>query len=164
MDLNAQFLDNVHINFDSGTLWVMNLALALVMFGIALELSFSDFKRVISNPKPVLVGVLSQFMVLPALTYCLVVLIEPMPSMALGMFMVAACPGGNVSNFISHLAGGNTALSVSLTAMATILAVVMTPFNLQFWGGMYPPSADILQSVSISFLEMARLVLILLGI
>lgn len=80
------------------------------------------------------------------------------------MILVASCPGGNVSNFMSHLAGGNTALSVSLTALATLLAVVMTPLNLQFWGGLYPPSAALLTQVHIDLWEMIRLVALLLGV
>lgn len=157
-------LDNVHINFDSQILWVLNMALALVMFGIALEISIIDFKRLTQNPKPVFVGVFSQFILLPMVTFFLVWLINPMPSIALGMFMVAACPGGNISNFITHLANGNSALSVSLTAIATLLAVFMTPMNLQFWGTMYEPTATILKEVEISPLEMVKLVSLLLAI
>ena len=142
----------------------MNLALAFVMFGIALEISWNDFKRLIRTPKPVLTGVTCQFLLLPALTFGLVWLIEPIPSMALGMFMVAACPGGNVSNFFTHLSKGNAALSVTLTAIATLLAIFMTPFNLSFWGGLYAPTESILTEVSISPLEMVKLVSLLLGV
>lgn len=157
-------IDNIHINFDAQTLWVLNFVLAFVMFGIALEISISDFKRLLKNPKPILVGVFSQFMALPAMTFLFILVLEPTPSIALGMMMVAACPGGNMSNFISHLAKGNTALSVSLTAIATLLAVVMTPFNLQFWGAMYEPTAEILKDVAISPWEMIKLVAMLLGV
>lgn len=134
------------------------------MFGIALEISLTDFKRLLKNPKPILIGVLSQFLLLPAITFLLVISIQPLPSIALGMMMVAACPGGNISNFITHLSGGNTALSVSLTAIATLLAVVMTPLNLQFWGSLYTPTASILNEVAIAPLEMVKLVSLLLGI
>ncbi|MFK7812887.1 MAG: bile acid:sodium symporter family protein [Maribacter sp.] len=157
-------LDTIQINFNQETLWVLNFALAFVMFGIALEISLSDFKRLLQNPKPILVGVFSQFLLLPAITFLLVIAIRPYPSIALGMFMVAACPGGNISNFISHLSKGNTALSVSLTAIATLLAVVMTPLNLQFWGSLYLPTASILNTVAISPIEMIKLVALLLGV
>ena len=162
--MTETLLDTVHINFDTRTLWLLNTALALVMFGIALEISIDDFKRLLKSPKPIFVGVFSQFFLLPAITYILVLLTEPIPSIALGMFMVAACPGGNVSNFITHMAKGNSALSVSLTAIATLLAVFMTPLNLQFWGSLYPPTASILLEVDISPLEMIKLVSLLLGV
>ncbi|MFD2101165.1 bile acid:sodium symporter family protein [Flagellimonas iocasae] len=159
-----QIIDSVHINFDEKSLWTLNVALALVMFGIALEISLNDFKRLLKTPKPVLVGVICQFLLLPAITFALVWMVEPVPSMALGMFMVAACPGGNVSNFFTHLSKGNSALSVTLTAIATLLAIFMTPLNLSFWGGMYAPTASILKEVSISPLEMVELVALLLGV
>lgn len=157
-------IDSLQINFNAETLWVLNFALAFVMFGIALDISVADFKRLLKNPKPILVGVFSQFLILPALTFLLVLIMKPIPSMALGMFMVAACPGGNISNFITHLAKGNTALSVSLTAIATLLAIVMTPLNLQLWGSLYEPTATILTEVAISPWEMIKLVSLLLGI
>ena len=159
-----QIIDSVHINFDTTSLWILNSALALVMFGVALEIKFEDFKQLSKRPKLVLTGVLSQFLVLPLLTFVLVWIIQPMASIALGMFMVAACPGGNISNFITHLAKGNTALSVTLTAIATLLAIVMTPINLQFWGSLYEPSGAILKEVAIAPLEMIKLVALLLGI
>ena len=157
-------IDGVHINFDTRTLWILNLILGIVMFGIALEISWKDFKFLLYRPKPVITGIFSQFVLLPAVTFLLVWIIKPIPSIALGMIMVAACPGGNISNFITHLAKGNTALSVSLTAIATLLAIFMTPLTLQVWGGLYPPTAHILKEISISPWQMVRLVALLLGV
>ncbi|SMG51618.1 bile acid:Na+ symporter, BASS family [Arenibacter troitsensis] len=157
-------LDKIHIDFNEQSLWVLNMALALVMFGIALDISVDDFKRLARKPRSLFVGVLSQFVLLPAVTFILVLLVEPLPSIALGMFMVAACPGGNISNFITHLAKGNTALSVSLTAMATLLAVFMTPLNLQLWGSLYGPTASILKEVAIAPFSMVKLVALLLAL
>ncbi|WP_299320425.1 bile acid:sodium symporter family protein [uncultured Maribacter sp.] len=162
--MTDNILDNIHINFDTGSLWIMNLVLSLVMFGVALEISISDFKPLWSKPKALLVGLCSQFILLPAFTFLLVFVIEPLPSIALGMFMVAACPGGNISNFISYLSKANTALSVSLTAIATMLAVVMTPLNFQFYSMLYEPSSNLIQDISISPLEMIKLVFLLLGL
>jgi len=162
--LTDTVLDTVGINFDTEAIWLLNIALALVMFGVALEISISDFKRLAVNPKPIFTGIISQFLLLPAITFMLVWLIDPLPSIALGMFMVAACPGGNVSNFIAHMAKGNSALSVSLTAIATLLAVVMTPLNLQLWGSFYAPTESLLKEVAISPFEMIKLVSLLLGV
>ena len=157
-------VDQVRIVFDSQQLWILNLALALVMFGISLDIRVSDFNRLRKAPKAVFAGLASQFVLLPGLTFLLVYWLEPQPSFALGMILVASCPGGNVSNFMTHLAGGNTALSVSLTALATLLAVTMTPLNLEMWGGWYAPAAGVLQEVDINFWEMVRLVALLLGL
>ncbi|HMC00698.1 MAG TPA: bile acid:sodium symporter family protein [Flavobacteriaceae bacterium] len=159
-----QQLDDVKINFDNSELWVLNIALAVVMFGVALGISVSDFKRLLQQPKLVLAGLLSQFILLPLLTFGLVVLIKPQPSIALGMMMVAACPGGNISNFMAHLAKGNTALSVSLTAFSTFLAMLMTPFNFQFYGSLYTPTSQIIRSVELDPLQLVKLVILILGI
>lgn len=157
-------LDDVKIQFDSEALWSLNIALAVVMFGVALGITTSDFKQLFKHPRLVILGVLSQFVLLPFATYLLVVLIKPQPSIALGMMMVAACPGGNISNFMTHLAKGNTALSVSLTAFATFLAMVMTPLNFQFYGNLYQPTAHILQTIELDPLELVKVVLLILGI
>ncbi|MGB5417844.1 bile acid:sodium symporter family protein [Algibacter sp.] len=159
-----QNLDKVQINFDSNGLWVLNIALAVVMFGVALGISLDDFKALLNQPKLILLGVLSQFVLLPLVTFFLVVLINPHPSIALGMFMVAACPGGNISNFMTHLAKGNTALSVSLTAFATFLAMFMTPFNFRFYSSLYEPTADILKTVELDSFQLVKLVVLILGV
>jgi len=157
-------IDAIKINFDSSGLWVLNIAIAIIMFGVALAITVDDFKRLFQNPKIVFVGVLSQFILLPALTFLAIILIKPHPSFALGMMMIAACPGGNVSNFFSKMAGGNAALSVSLTAFATLICIIMTPFNLQFWGSMYEPTNEILKTVELNWVDLLKLVSLILGI
>ena len=157
-------IDDIKINFDSSGLWVLNIAIAIIMFGVALGITINDFKRLFKNPKIIFVGVLSQFILLPAATFLLILIIEPHPSFALGMMMIAACPGGNVSNFFSKMAGGNAALSVSLTAFATLICIFMTPFNLQFWGSMYEPTNEILKTVSLNPIDLFKLVSLILGI
>lgn len=157
-------IDAIKINFDSSGLWVLNIAIAIIMFGVALAITIDDFKRLFKNPKIVFVGVLSQFILLPALTFLAILIIKPHPSFALGMMMIAACPGGNVSNFFSKMAGGNAALSVSLTAFATLICIFMTPFNLQLWGSMYEPTNEILKTVELNWVDLLKLVSLILGI
>jgi len=157
-------IDDIKINFDTEGLWVLNIAIAIIMFGVALGISIDDFKRLLKNPKIVFVGVLSQFILLPASTFLAIILIQPHPSFALGMIMIAACPGGNVSNFFSKMAGGNAALSVSLTAFATLICIVMTPLNLQFWGSLYEPTNQILKTVALNPFDLLKLVSLILGI
>ena len=155
-------LDTIILNFDSESLFFLNLTLAVIMFGVALNITISDFSRIIKNPKSVLIGVLSQFILLPAFTFLLVTIIQPLPSIALGMFLVAACPGGNISNFMTHYAKGNAALSVSLTAISTLLAIVMTPLNFQLWSGLYGPTSKLINTISLSPLEMVKVISLLL--
>jgi BASS family bile acid:Na+ symporter len=157
-------LDSLKINFDTEGLWVLNITLAIIMFGVALGITIEDFKRLFKNPKILFTGIISQFILLPFVTFIFIKLVNPMPSIALGMMMVAACPGGNISNFMTQMAKGNAALSISLTAFATLVSLVMTPFNLSFWGNLYAPTAEILQTVELDSLELVKLVTLILGI
>lgn len=155
-------VNSLRIEFSPESLVVLNFLLAFVMFGIALEVRWQDFRNLVQNPKPVITGIVSQFFLLPALTFVVVSLIEPLPSVALGMILVAACPGGNISNFISHLSGANAALSVSLTGMATVLSLFFTPFNLQLWAGLYEPTSHILQNIELSPQQIFKTVALIL--
>lgn len=157
-------LDSIQLNFSQSDLLLLNLALALIMYGVALDLRLEDFKYLIKHPKPFFVGVLAQFILLPFLTWCLILAIQPPPSVALGMFLVAACPGGNVSNFLSNLAKGNTALSVSLTGFSTVFSILSTPLNFALWAGLYGPTSHLLQEISLDISQVFVTVGMILGI
>ncbi|MBO6827361.1 MAG: bile acid:sodium symporter family protein [Sneathiella sp.] len=148
-------IDEITLNFSPASLTLLNAILAIVMFSIAIDLKPDDFKRLGKAPKPLIIGLISQFLVLPILTFILVLITEPRPSIALGLILVAACPGGNISNFITHRAGGNAALSVSMTAFATIGAILLTPINIALWGGLYGPTREILQKTTIDPVQIA---------
>ena len=155
-------IDTVLLNFSPASLTVLNGILAIVMFSVALDLKTSDFSRLVRAPRPVLTGLVSQFVVLPVLTYLLILAAQPRASIALGLILVAACPGGNISNFITHRAGGNSALSVSMTGLATAGAIVLTPLNIAFWGSMYGPSREILRATHIDPAQIAVTVILML--
>jgi BASS family bile acid:Na+ symporter len=157
-------LDAVRLNFSPHTLQLLNAILAVVMFGVALDLRAEDFRRVVENPRPVLIGLAGHYLVFPAFTFLLVLIIKPAPSIALGMMLVASCPAGNISNFLVHLARGNTALSVSISSASTVLSVVMTPLVLRFWGSLYAPTRAILRDVAVDPLEMFVTIFVLLGL
>ncbi len=161
---SLETLDWVWLNFTNGGLLFMNLTLAFIMFGVALQIKLEHFKLLVVSPKPVILGFVSQFIALPFFTFILVLIIRPTPSVAMGMILVAACPGGNISNFISSMAKGNVALSVTLTAIATVAAVFMTPFNFAFWGELYSEASNLVIPIEIDAWEMIKTVLILLGI
>lgn len=148
-------IDDVVLNFSPTSLQILNAVLAIVMFSIAIDLTPGDFKRLLKAPKSLLVGLFSQFIVLPVVTFVMLLIAQPRPSIALGLIVVAACPGGNISNFITHRAGGNSALSVSMTAIATVGAIILTPVNIALWGNLYEPTREILRSTSIDPLQVA---------
>lgn len=151
-------LDHIRISFSGQNLLLLNLILALVLFGIALELKKSDFTALLKNKKSALAALFSHFVLLPVITFSLVMVIQPSASVALGMILVAACPGGNISNYFTHLAKGNTALAVSITSISHMLAVIFTPLNFSFYGNHYPPAADLLKEISLSPFEVLQTV------
>jgi BASS family bile acid:Na+ symporter len=157
-------LDAIRLNFSRSDLLALNLALALIMYGVALDLRWEDFRYLAKNPKGFILGIFSQFLLLPFLTWGLVSLINPPPSVALGMMLVAACPGGNVSNFLTNIAKGNAALSVSLTAFSSVFAIFITPLNFALWAGLYQPTSLLLREIRLDIAEVFFTVGIILGI
>ena len=163
-------LDNLTIDFSDGS-FILNIVLAFIMFGIALDIKGEQFKKLIMSPKPLILGAVLQTVALPAVTFLLVILFSRVitPTVAMGMILVAACPGGNISNFMSSFSKGNTELSVSLTAISTNLAVFMTPLNFFVWGTLYvnfinTRAVEMLQPLVLDYLQVFQTVFIILGI
>ena len=165
-------LDHIRLNFSPESLHLLNIALAFIMFGVALEIRLDHFKKIFYDPKSAIIGFVSQFIALPFITFLLTIILRNFltPTMALGMILVAACPGGNISNFISSLAKGNVALSVSLTAIATVGAVFLTPLNFAIWGGWFidlyshSNAASLVRPLEIDVYQMFQTVFIILGL
>lgn len=157
-------LDAIRLDFEPASLLALNVILALLMFGVALDLRVADFRAVARAPKGPLVGIVTQLALLPPATFLLVQLIDPIPSVALGMMLVAACPGGNISNFLVWLARGNAALSVSMTAVTSTAAMVTTPFNLTFWASMDPRTRGLLADIAVDPWLMVATIVAILGL
>lgn len=157
-------IDAVRLNFNPASLVALNAILALVLFGVALDMKWSDFTSIRSAPRGTLIGLLGQFLLLPAVAYALAQVLQPAPSIALGMILVSACPGGNISNFLTHYARGNTALSITISAFSTLGSLFFTPFNLSFWGSLDPGTRRILHEVALSPWEVLVAIVFLLGI
>lgn len=167
-----KMLDTVDLRFSQDGLLILNITIAFIMFGVALGIKTKNFVEVFKSPGSVIIGFISQFVLLPALTFIIVVSFRNYitPAVGLGMILVASCPGGNISNFMSSLSKGNAALSVSLTAIATMGAVLLTPLNFAIYGGWFTKiihstdAAGLLRPLEIDPVEMFKAVLILLGI
>ncbi len=157
-------LDSIKLNFNETGLTIMNITIAFVMFGVALGIKREHFLQISKNPKSVIIGLIAQFLLLPAITYLLVILFKFPISISLGMLLVASCPGGNVSNFMTSLAKGNTALSVTLTAFSDLLSIIMTPLNFVFWGELYINTLPLANPVEIPWQHVFQTIIILMGI
>lgn len=157
-------IDQIQLAFDPRGLMVVNIAIGLMMFGVALDLKVDDFRQVAKSPASLAIGLVAQFVLLPAFTFLLLLVLRPHPSIALGMILVAACPGGNLSNVMTYLAKGNVAISVSMTAVSSFAAIVMTPLNLSVWGNLHPDTRAILTRVNLSAVEVLVAVVLILGV
>ena len=162
-------LDSIKVNMNEAGMNTINIVLAFVMFGVALGIKPRTFVDIIRKPQSVILGIICQMILLPALTFLLTITFKNQisPMIALGMILVASCPGGNISNFITSLSRGNTELSVSLTAINTAACIFTTPLNFSFWGKMYLNFAEkrmLLPELEIPFWEIFKTIVILLGI
>ena len=150
-------LDNLRIVLDPFGQAGVALALMLVMFSVALSLRIDDFRFLMDKPLLFLGGVATQVLLLPLVTYILIIFVAPAPSIALGMIVVACCPGGAVSNLLTYLSRGNVAVSVALTATSSMLAAILTPASILFWSHVYTPTSTLLQTLDVSpFLFLAQ--------
>lgn len=148
---------------------IVNIILAFVMFGVALGIKPRTIKDIFKKPKSIITGAILQWFALPAITFAVALALSPVitPMIALGMILVASCPGGNISNFLSSLSKGNIVLSVSLTALTTAMAPIITPINFFFWGSMYSHFISIKSDIPmlvIPFVPMLEQILLLLGL
>ena len=111
---------------------VLAISLFIIMAGMGLSLTIQDFKRVVEYPKAALVGMSSQLIVLPIIAFFIAYFLELPPIVAIGIMLIASCPGGATSNMISYLAKGDLALSISLTAIASLMSFVTIPVIMNF--------------------------------
>lgn len=152
------------MHFNPDTLILLNAILALMMFGVALTLRPADFTRVIKRPVAPTVGLVAQFLLLPAATCLVTWLLAVDPEIALGMILIAACPGGNFSNIMTFMARGSVAVSVSMTAVSSLAAILLTPLNFAFYGWLNPYTRSYLTEISIEPGNILLLVVLVLGI
>lgn len=157
-------VDTMQINFNDSNMIILKIILGFIMLGVSLDIRMDDLQNILKHPKSIIAGLVAQFIFLPAFTFLLIYFFEPIPSIGLGMMLVAACPGGNISNLITVFAKGNTALSVSLTFLATVFALFMTPINIAFWGNLYAPTQKLVQKVALDPSEVMMTVIFVLGV
>jgi len=150
-------IDSVKINFNPEQLFWLNLCLGFLMFGVALDLKVDNFRYVLKNPQASLLGLAAQLLLLPLLTLALIWIWQPPPSVALGMILVAACPGGNVSNYAVHLAGANSALSISLTTVTTLFAAIITPVSFELFSQWIPGGRGLREVIALEFGSMLQI-------
>ena len=162
--MDAELLDSITLDLGGGSELALALILSLMMFAVALGLRTEHFRFFKDNPKIYFAGVIAQIIGLPALTLLICYIVNPPASVALGMILIACCPGGNTSNLLALFGRANTALSVSLTATSSLAAAFITPVSIIFWSQLYPPTATLLTEINLdkwSFLQNTMMILAL---
>ncbi len=155
-------LDDVQINAGSDGILILKICLAFILFSLAIDIKKEDFKTLYTNPRSVIIGCISQIILLPLFTFLLIFLLKPPASIAMGMMMVAACPCGNMSTYVSYLAKGFIPLSITITAISTLSASITTPFNFYLYASHYEPTKTLLQEIHISFWHLLMSIILLL--
>lgn len=150
--------------FEPRSLILLNLILALMMFGVSLSLRLEDFKRIVLSPIAPIAGLFAQFFLLPLATCLFTWALNIDPELALGMILVASCPGGSFSNIMTWLARGNVAVSVSMTAVSSLAAAILTPVNFAFYGWLNPYTREYLTKITIEPSSILILVLLVLAL
>jgi bile acid:Na+ symporter, BASS family len=143
---------------------VLSLVLATMVFSVALELRVDDFRRVAQAPRSVVAGLIPQFVLLPVGTWLATLALDLPPNVEAAMILVASCPGGSLSNVVTHFGRGNTALSVSISAVASLIALFATPFNFSWMVASNPATAGWLRTLAIDPSDIWRSLLFLLAV
>jgi len=130
-----------------------------LVFAVALDLTWDQFRRVLKKPKAPGMGLLAQYLILPGVAFGIGLLMASTPSIALGLLLVACCPAGALSNYLTGVARGSVATSVSMTAISTLFSVVLTPILFAFWASMNPQTQAVLAQIK---MDPTRVVMVLL--
>jgi BASS family bile acid:Na+ symporter len=149
------------IVFNEGAEWGLYLTLGFIMFGVSLGITKNTLLSVIRAPKPLILGLASQWVLLPFLAWLLISTLKPSPGIAFGMFLLAAVPGGNVSNYLTKLAGGNVSLSITLTFISTCFSLFLTPLIFGFWASRYSPVSQLIHSFTLDSAQVMKSLLFL---
>ena len=142
-------INRVEFHFDPKIGIISGVMVAIMVFSVALDLRWSQFERIMRRPLAPAIGLIGQFFILPALSYVIGRFMIDTPSVALGLLLVASCPGGSMSNYLSHLAHGDVATSVAMSAVSTVTAVVMTPLIFAVLASANPATKDLLREVGV---------------
>ena len=157
-------IDQAKFDFDPKLGVVIGFMVAIMVFGVALDLRWEQFRRVLKSPRAPLVGMVAQLVILPGVAYAIARFAVDTPSVALGLLLVASCPGGSVSNYMTHLARGDVATSVTITAVTTLGCILTTPIVFAFLASANPATAELLHDIGVKPGELAAMFGITVGL
>lgn len=140
---------------------ILAISLIIIMFGMGLSLTLGDFKRVFIFPKAIIIGLCCQIIFLPLIGYALASTLQLSPTIAIGVMLLAACPGGPTSNMLTFLAKGDLALSVSLTAVASVLTIFTIPLIVQFAVEAFSDKSQIISVDALTMIKQLTIIVLI---
>ncbi|HEU5057626.1 MAG TPA: bile acid:sodium symporter [Kofleriaceae bacterium] len=159
-----QPIDRATVEFDPRLGLIIGVLAAVMVFAVALDLRWEHFRRLARNPRPPIVGLVAQLVILPAIAYLVARALVDTPSVALGLFLVASCPGGSVSNYMTSLARGDLATSVTITAVITATCLVTTPAVFGLLASLDPATRALLREVGVDAGQVAAMFLVTIAL
>jgi bile acid:Na+ symporter, BASS family len=155
---------DIQVNFSPQNLLVLNGILAGMIFGVSMGLKREDLVRVLRRPRAPITGLIAQFLLLPAATGLFTWWFAVDPELALGMILVASCPGGTFSNIMTWLGRASVPVSISMTAVSSLAAIIMTPLNFTLYSYLNPYTRPMLRDISMDPAGLLALVVMVLAV
>ena len=157
-------INQIPFNFDPRIGLIVGIMVGFLVFAVSLDLTWDKLLRVLKRPKAPTIGLIAQYGILPAIAFLTGLFLIDEPSIALGLLLVTCCPGGALSNYLTGVAKGDVATSISMTAISTLFSIVLTPVLFAFWASMNPSTLEVLEHISMDPLQVIVTLLIMLFI
>ncbi len=157
-------INQIPFNFDPRIGMIVGVMVGFLVFAVSLDLTWEKLLRVIKRPKAPAIGLVAQFGILPAVAFLIGLYLIDEPSIALGLLLVTCCPGGALSNYLTGVAKGDVATSISMTTISTLFSIVLTPVLFAFWASMNTSTRIVLQNIRMDPQQVIMTLLIMLVI
>ncbi|NJB86822.1 BASS family bile acid:Na+ symporter [Lewinella marina] len=141
-------INQIPFNFNPRIGLLVSLMVGFLVFAVSLDLTWENLRNVLQRPKSPIIGLIAQFVILPAVAFLAGMYLTNVPSIALGLLLVTCCPGGALSNYLTGVARGDVATSISMTTASTLFSILLTPLLFTFWASRNPSTLEILQHIS----------------
>ncbi len=155
-------IDQAPFNFDPRLGLIVGIMVGFLVFAVALDLTWEQLRRVVRSPKAPGIGLFAQFGILPAVAFGAGMYLTDVPSVALGLLLVTCCPGGALSNYLTGVARGDVATSISMTTVSTLFSLVLTPLLFALWASMNPSTRAALADIQMNPKQVVMTLLIML--
>jgi bile acid:Na+ symporter, BASS family len=157
-------IDQAEFHFGQRAGLAMAFMVGFLVFAVALDLTWQKFRRVIERPRAPVIGLIAQFVILPAVAFGVGRLLVGTPSVAIGLLLVTCCPGGALSNYLTSVAKGDVATSISMTAVSTVVCAIVTPLLFAFWVSLNPDTSTLLRDIDIDPNKVVMVLMVMLVI